>query len=167
MKIFLWTVSSFNEKSLNNFLKLFNFYKFDRVSIVKINKLVKMRKVVTLLTSPHVNKTAQEQFEKRKKLLQISMFFGVYGKLNKIIVNMKKVLVKLFSDIKLTLKYATKSISGQISIFNVLKSNNFKFNSFKASNINKILKSKKKLVKFKTYLKILNIYGELRQKLLV
>ena len=163
MKTFLWTISSSNEKSLNNFLKLFNF-KNSQVNIVKINKTVRTKKVVTLLKSPHVNKTAQEQFEKRKKLVQI---FLTSGKFNKVIVKIKKVLIKLFIDLKLTVEHTTNSTFSQIRVFNILKPSNFTFHNFKKTPLNKSccdLDSKKEAVKFKTFLELLNVYGELRQE---
>lgn len=168
MKTFLWTVSSSNEKSLNNFLKLFKkTFKNKQINIVKTNRFLNNKEIVTLLTSPHVNKTAQEHFEKRKKSVQIIL---ISENFNKTVINVKKVFNKLFSNVKLTIKYSTNNTSNKTNALNVLKITNFKFNSLKKPNVNKKLQInkalnhlylKKKSITFKTYLKILNSYGEI------
>ena len=161
MKTFLWTISSTNEKSLHYFLTLFKF-KDDQFNIVKINKITEIKKFFTLLTSPHVNKTAQEQFERKKKLVQI---FFISEKFNKIIIKIKKVLIKLFMDIQLIIQNITNSFFKSIKIFNIFKITNFKFNKFKKTTINRCLNclnQKKKLIEFKIYLKILINYGEMK-----
>ena len=62
-------IYSKNYKSLKNFLSVFNdetIIKKLKISILK-NKAKKplKKKVITVLKSPHVNKTAQEKFEYR------------------------------------------------------------------------------------------------------
>ena len=163
MKTFILTLKSKNIKSLNNYVTLLEKKLPGKsVCLTVINRLKKTKQFVTVLKSPHVNKTAQEQFERKKKLIQI---FFISEKFNKIIIKIKKVLIKLFMDIKLTIKNITNSFFKSIQIFNIFKITNFKFNRFKKATINRCLNclnSKKKLIEFKIYLKILINYGELK-----
>ena len=61
------TIKSKNKNSLENFLNVF--YEFGNNNKLKLNRAMflsqrkKHNKIFTILKSPHVNKTAQEQFE--------------------------------------------------------------------------------------------------------
>ena len=57
-------VSSKNNQTLNKFSKFIQKLKF-LPTVVKQSSKLKKKKVITILKSPHVNKTAQEQFEFR------------------------------------------------------------------------------------------------------
>lgn len=159
MKTLLLTASSLNEKSLNNFLiMLKENFKNNQTNIIKIGRFLDNKKIFTILKSPHVNKTAQEQFEKREKILQI---FLISENFNKTIVSIKNILNTIFYDIKFSIKYFTNNNSNTNNVSNVLKNTNFKIYYPNKINTNKLLFSTKKLdiLKFKTYLNTFSNYG--------
>lgn len=162
MKTLLLTASSSNEKSLNNFLELLKEnFKNKQTSIIKIGRVIENKKIVTILKSPHVNKSAQEQFEKREKVVQIYL---ISENFNKTIITIKKILTTIFRDIKLTIKYLTNNKSNKNNVLSVFKNTNFKINYSNKIPINKSLLTKKiiedlSIIKLKTYLTILSNYG--------
>ena len=141
MKTLLLTASSSNEKSLNNFLQLLKEnFKNQQTSIIKISRFIENKKIVTILKSPHINKTAQEQFEKREKIVQI---FLISKNFNKAIIAIKKILNTIFRDIKLTIKYLTNDHSNKNNLLGVFKNTNFKINCPNKIRTNKLLFTKK------------------------
>jgi ribosomal protein S10 len=168
MKTLLLTTSSSNEKSLKNFIELLKEnFKNKQTSIIKIGRFIENKKIVTILKSPHVNKSAQEQFEKREKIVQI---FIISENFNKIIITVKKILNTIFRDIKLTVKYLTNSHSRKSNLLGVFKNTNFKINYTNKIRTNKLLFTKKTIkdlyaikspLKLKTYLTILSNYGDI------
>ena len=168
MKTFLLTASSSNKKSLNNFLQLLKEnFKNKQTSIIKIGRFIKNKKIITILKSPHVNKTAQEQFEKREKIVQI---FLISKNFNKAIIAIKKILNTIFRDIKLTIKYLTNDHSNKNNLLGVFKNTNFKISCTNKIRTNKLVLTKKTIeylytikspIKLKTYLTILSHYGDI------
>jgi ribosomal protein S10 len=168
MKTLLLTASSSNEKSLNNFLQLLKENVKDKqTSVIKIGRFVKNKKIVTILKSPHVNKTAQEQFEKREKIVQI---FLISENFKKTILTIKKILNTIFRDIKLIIKYLTNNHSHKKNLLDIFKSTNFKINCSKNIGTNKYLLNKKTIkdlydikssIELKTYLVRLSNCGDL------
>lgn len=168
MKILLLTASSSNEKSLKNFLELLKEnFKNKQTSIIKTGRFIENKKIVTILKSPHVNKTAQEQFEKREKIVQI---FLISENFNKTILTVKKILNTIFRDIKLTVEYLTNNHSKKNNLLGVFKNTNFKINCTNKIRTNKLLFAKKTIedlyaikspIKLKTYLTILSNYGDI------
>lgn len=175
MKSLCVTISSNNQKSLKK-LNLFN-------KKTKINKKLKMIKklftkktektIFSVLTSPHVNKKAQEQFE--YKIFANQHKFYSYN-LIAFIIYLKKFLNYALSDARLTIKL--------INTINFVKSNLIAKNlNIKYFNINfkKIYESqdsiyrrikRKKLYKIiqvlniqdkqiNVYIKSINLYGKL------
>lgn len=140
-------IYSKNFKSLKNFLLFFNnkniFHKF-KILIIKTDSKKPLKKfIITVLKSPHVNKSAQEQFEfkvykKRLKLFvpQISMF----------LIFLKKLKTNLFADIKFKLNIISNTKINKKKIKNKININNYKL-CYKELNLIK-------------YLKILEILGE-------
>jgi len=168
MKSFKLIALSYNNKSLNHFLELLKKHlKNEQTNIIKIGRFVKIKKKVTVLKSPHVNKTAQEQFEKRKKLVKIIL---TTKNPNKTIIILKKVFNTMFSDVKLFIKYLINSRNCKTNQLYILKNTNFKLNFCNKINLNKPLRKKKKkylyndkkfIIKFKTYINALNSCGEI------
>lgn len=99
IKVFNITFTSKNKKSLTQFIffllkylnKNLNFY-------LKLNYKPLKKKVLTILKSPHVNKSAQEQFEFITFKYNLMFFIEKYFKF---LVIIKKIKKKLFSDIKM------------------------------------------------------------------
>lgn len=168
MKTLLLTASSSNEKSLKNFIKLLKEnFKNKQTTTIKIGGFVENKKIVTILKSPHVNKTAQEQFEKREKMVQICL---ISENFNKTIIAIKKILNMIFRDIKLTIEYLTNNYYNINNLLGVFKNTNFKINCPNKICKNKLLLFKKTIknlyalkypVELKTYLTILNNYGDI------
>ena len=71
MKQYCLKIQSKNEKSLKNFLCFFFKHLKTRFSIIQKSSANQTnRRVITFLKSPHVNKTAQEQFYLRGENLK-------------------------------------------------------------------------------------------------
>jgi ribosomal protein S10 len=145
MKQYCLKITSKNEKSIKKFLQFFSAYlnsKFNviRKSIVSRNN----KKTVTLLKSPHVNKTAQEHFEVRlftKKML----VKGVY--LRKNLIFFKKVFDKLFQDIYIQLEFTTSPSINKTDKLSSFSSDNFKLHSSKNLKTNLRRQKQKKISK--------------------
>ena len=168
MKTLLLTAFSSNEKSLNNFLQLLKEnFKNKQTNIIKISRFVDNKRLVTILKSPHVNKTAQEQFEKRKEIVKI---FLISENFNKTIIAIKKILNRIFHDIKLTIKYLTNNNSNTNNLLGIFKNTNFKIKCYKKIRTNKSLLNKQRIkylydikssIKLKTYLTIVSNHGNI------
>ena len=165
------TLYSKNKESLDHFLKFLKYsLKIQKVQEpLNYLKKKKERKRISVLTSPHVNKTAQEQFE--YTVYSIKLTFYSY-RTKKCLVLLKRIKNQLFPDInmKVSLKgsvenrgYFLKKIS--------LNPNNFTFNLsrlnyvnqklyFKKINNNRInVKNANLLKKTSHYLELLSWYG--------
>lgn len=102
MSLYSINIVSTNQKSLRKFFHLF--VKISQITkfglINKIN-LRKSKKKITILKSPHVNKKAQEQFELGYDNYQ----FNIYSPQElKLILMLKKLQKKLFTDIKIKIR---------------------------------------------------------------
>jgi len=95
-----------NYNSLKIFFSLFyklcqnNMFQIKVISIQYQKK--KRKKKFTILKSPHVNKIAQEHFEYCLYKKQISIYSS---NIFKIFIILKKIQLKLFSDIKIKIKF--------------------------------------------------------------
>ena len=141
------TISSCNKDSLERFINFVRIYtSFESNSKFKIIRLSPTKTLVSLLKSPHVNKTAQEQFYREK----FSSVF-VFKEVNKhqLMLALKSVLSKGFSDINLKLTYSFSPVENECFFKKKLNSLN---PDFKASNIS-LSKTE--------YLSLLDAYGEI------
>lgn len=137
MKTLNLLISSKNKKTLNNFLNIFN-EKFSIIdsTFIKKNYQKKSKKtIITILKSPHVNKTAQEQFE----IIYTSKQIQVYtSHLFKFLIFLKKLKIYLFPNIHIKIKIVhNKKKIGLINkrIFNL---DNYHYKLFFLTNLNKI-----------------------------
>lgn len=159
------TISSKNKKALTFFFLFLN--KINRPKINLLTNYSKQKtliKKIVILKSPHVNKKAQKHFEYRtfsKKILVSS------SNEIKLLIFLKKLKIKLFSEIKLKIKIIfskNKKIKN-----NFLNPINYYINSIrtkksisqKNSSKNIEIKNIQPCYKIKNYLKILDCYGEL------
>ena len=130
---FTINISSKNLKSLNrllNFLNTENVFNNLKIKFPKIlNKNKNKKKVLTILKSPHVNKSAQEQFEHRFYKRNI-MCFTEQPFL--FVLMLKYLKFKYVSDVMISVKFSSNSFNSK----NFLK-NNINYYFFK-------LKKKKK-----------------------
>jgi len=166
-------ITTKNKKSLNNFL--FFFYKNTSINCNYIAKTFqkKLKKtVITILKSPHVNKTAQEQFEIRYISKQLTI---ATPQMFKFLIFLKKLKMSLFPDIKIKIKSIINNQHQQIlirkkfnmdnfAITNLLK-NNYKIQNMKLKQ-NKLIIANLNNILFSTFcdskklLKVLDVYGK-------
>lgn len=145
--------------SQNSFIFFKNLFK---IFLTSYYQKQKQKQKFTLLKSPHVNKTAQEQFEYRLFYKDLKLQFLNKKKNKLFLILFKKFKNNLFSHSKLNLKLFInkQNFKKQITI-----------TKFKLLNINKTLKkqqlkleNKTKYKKLKKYLKFLDLYGEIMLK---
>lgn len=159
MKTYIIVLASKNKKSLTEFCQILinnTLQKSLKLFINKELKVFKNTKKITILKSPHVNKSAQEQFESQtfyKKLLISTKNSAKTIKLLKYLKTNK------ISDIKfkLILLVSQKQQNKKTSF--IFKPNNFKLNILNIKK-QKLKTSFNLLTKTKIYLKILDLYGE-------
>lgn len=157
-------------KNLNSLHKLFFGRGFQHFPyIVKCFQKKKVKKIITILKSPHVNKKAQEQFE----IKYYSVQFSVNSiKLFKFLIFLKKVKTFCLSDINIKIKTFFNKKKQELLNTNIFNINNFKIKSFIRSNYNvQIFKlkmyqqcNKKKFtgntnLSTKNMLKLFDLYG--------
>ena len=143
MKQYCLKISSKNEKSLKNFIIFFFKDLRSKFNIIqKSGQIDNNKQVITILKSPHVNKTSQEQFETRifLKRIQIKTFL-----LNKNLIFIKKILTNLFQDISVSLELISSSESNNQNRLFVFYPDNFKLIKIETSKKN-IKRSKQKLI---------------------
>jgi ribosomal protein S10 len=144
MKTFSLFITTKNPKSLKSFLHFLvnQSHKNDVFFLTKIFFLKKNKQIFTLLKSPHVNKSAQEQFEVKTLTLQIN--FNVVN-IYKCLIFLKKINNTLFADISFKLKFF-HNVKKQISLIKTINNKNkLKYDFFFIKN------SFKKIKKIKVY----------------
>ena len=170
MKEYCLKIISKNEKSLKKF-SIF-FFKHFKTKFNVIQKYIITRnrkKVVTLLKSPHVNKSAQEHFESRIFSKQISVKSSYQ---DKNLMFLKKNLNRLFQDISLTLEFIDNSDLNYKNQLLAFYPDNFKLpqNGFVKKNIKRAkqkiisknhLLTNTPLVKLANFLNISSVFGEM------
>lgn len=165
------TLYSKTKESLKTFLKfLAHDLKWQNNKIlINYRGKKKIIKKITVLKSPHVNKTAQEQFELKTYSAKVS-FYSYKNKMY--LLMLKKIKNKLFPDIKIRINIEgsieTKQDLIRTTSFNP---NYFTFNLFQSKFIyqqwsNQELKKNRTNIKNKhllqktlSYLKLLRWYG--------
>jgi ribosomal protein S10 len=111
MKTFNVTITSKNKTSMSNFFLFFNTVVFDSLTaLIRYFQKNVCKKKLTVLTSPHANKSAQEQFECRffKKQLIINTI-----KTFRCLIYFKKLNYNVFSDVSIKLKCRINNKSAQ------------------------------------------------------
>lgn len=102
-------ISSKNKNTLILFLKIFNkiCHKKNLNFSIKNFQGIKIKKVFTILKSPHVNKTAQDQFQYYifSKKVKLYTFQSL-----KVILIFRKLQFELFPDLKLKMNFLAKTL---------------------------------------------------------
>jgi ribosomal protein S10 len=169
MKQYCLKISSKNEKSLNIFLAFISKHFKTKFNIIKKSISAQNKtKILTILKSPHVNKTAQEQFEFRTFSKQI-LIKSAY--LEKNIIFLKRVLNRSFHDISIALKFVANLEAPYKNQRLVFYPDNFRLVSSYFFNTN--LKRNKQKIAFKKnivkknlllnltqFLTIISVFGE-------
>jgi Ribosomal protein S10p/S20e len=150
--VFFITISSKKKETLQLFLMFLSKLENNNL-LIKYFPKQKIKKFITVLKSPHINKSAQEQFEFRvyTKKLQISSPQHL-----KFLCFLKKSQITLFPFIKLKLEgiYSIKSQLNLIS--NRLDPVKFNINFFNQTKFKNNLQSKNLI----QYFNLLDCYGE-------
>ena len=164
MRQYHLTIASKTKKTLDDFLKFLNNPRVNFFIIKKNFKNKKTKKVFTILKSPHVYKTAQEQFQ--------SNFFSkkitIHSNLTLFLIFIKKIKNDLFPDLKTKIKFSVNENLSSKTRTLILNPSNFKSNI-----LNKTLNQKyrTKTTNKKNYkqtehlLKIFDSYSELLEKI--
>jgi len=172
MKHYHLTLVSKNKNTLNNFLRFFKNNELNNAHFLqKYFQSKKKKKLLTILKSPHVNKSAQEQFETRlfSSKLTICSFRNFQS-----LVFLKKIKNTLFPDIKIKVKiFVNKKLQIETQK-QILNPTNFQLNCLKhftkqVYNLNfythqKIatqLLKKSSIKDASSLLKVFDAYGEL------
>ena len=157
------TIYSKNKESIDNFLKfLKNILKTQHIQIIKkLLKKKKIKKKISILKSPHVNKTAQEQFEYVYYFITISFYSW---EIKKYFILLKKSKNQLFPDIHIQIKAKT-FCSKKNKLINLNKTLFYKpvlnIKNKKQKTLSQFSTNKSQLHKTVVYFKMLDLYGEL------
>ena len=152
IKVFIRiNISSKEKKSIAKFLSFLS--KIKSLKYVLLNQIPrkKTRKFVTVLKSPHVNKTAQEQFEFRFYNRQLLVFST---KPFLIFFNLKKINNSNFSGIKIQTKCLFEKQKYKKKLLSIMDPDNNRLTR-------KALSKKQYLV---NYLNLLDGFGEISMK---
>lgn len=151
-EIFMFINITIKSKNKNSILKFLNFFKiFSKSKKLRLSRTLiffqnqQSKKIFTILKSPHVNKTAQEQFEFNlfSQKLKINSF-----QIIKVLIVLKKLQITFFSDIQLNIKF-------RINNKNKLLNNIFNPNISSFS-----LNNKTNFEQIELYLLLLYYYGK-------
>ena len=142
-------IESKNQNSLKQFLrllfKLSDNNKLNLKSVLKCFNKKSQQKIFTILQSPHVNKTSQEQFSYELRSNQLSIDSFQFFKL--LIIIKKSEKIARF-DVKQIVKFITNVKSTKKLIFK-----KYRIKLYNKEKLNKISSKK--------YLTLLDIYGNL------
>lgn len=162
-------IISKNKVSIKHFIKVFNKLLQNFNNITKYLKKKRKIKILTILKSPHVNKTAQEQFETRFYFSQINIRYST--KNLHLLIFLKKLKNYVFPDIKIKVKFLISYSSIRKTQTQLLNPNNFDFQGFykklPTNNINFFKDQKSYYLVNNNFkqtqylLKIFDIYGNL------
>ena len=145
------TISSKNKDSINQILKFFNNNKKQNSQIyTKLFRQKKVKEKISVLKSPHVNKTAQEQFKYIHYYITITFSTS---ELKKELFILKKIKNQLFPDLKIIITGFYK----EKNLFFLLKKFPFYEQKLISSSKNKYL-----LQKTISTLKILDYHGRIK-----
>ena len=168
MKPCCLTISSKSLQSIKNFLLFWENAVESKIHLAK-KKFQKKRKtkVLSILKSPHVNKTAQEQFEFRTYSRRLWIYSPRYY--NHLIL-IKKIKMNLFPDIKIKVNFFSNITNVRKIKTKILNPDNFLGNFYKSSiyqdpNFKNSIKYKSGYKNLqentKRVVKITDIFGEL------
>ena len=162
MKHYHIIIVSKTKKSLYKFLSFLDNSYVNSKIIKKDFKNEKRKKILTILKSPHVNKTAQEQFQ----LNLFSTQLTIYSNNNyQFLIFLKKIKNNLFPEIKINIKFPVHQNFTNKTQTQLFNPSNFKLNTLKNS-INKKFKTIYKnnnnnnFKQIKNFIKIFDVYGE-------
>ena len=172
MKILNLFLKTKNKNSLKKFFFFFNKFTNKNFTLVKKTFAKKKKKIVfTILKSPHVNKTAQEQFEIKFLAFQLTI---ITSQIFKFLIFFKKLKNSIFADINFKIKISSNLKKQNLLKKKLLNVDNFKTNLYfneKTYYYNKIYRIK--MInnalniqnKIKQLIKLIDIYGHIVKSL--
>ena len=120
-----------------------------------------IKKKITILKSPHVNKKAQEQFEKNIFITILSIWTK---NLFQFLIFLKKINNNAFSDCFISIKYKINSVISDFKCFNIIDFKVSKYFMFcyiyKKQNKILFLQNLFLINKINLFLKMFEIFGE-------
>jgi ribosomal protein S10 len=160
MKQYNLTITSKTEESLKNFIFCLKNPNINyNVISRQFKKKIKKQKF-SILKSPHVYKTAQEQFESRFFTTQIHFYSNDNFKS---LIFLKKIKNNLFPDIRLKIKISTNKTLARKVDQQIFNPDNFKLNILQKNlikgGVRKYKEANYKKVEF--LFKLFDTYGEL------
>jgi ribosomal protein S10 len=149
---FYITISSKNKTTIRKFFNFLqkNLSNIENKAILQYKKKKNKKKIINVLKSPHINKSAQEKFQYTIYSITIKIYSF---KINKQIILFKKLNNNLFPDIK------TKIVTSKNNKKNQKTKIKFLNNNKLLLNVNSI-KEKILIKKTSNYLEILDTFGE-------
>ena len=150
MKHYQLTLISKNKKSVENCFLFFlnNTSELNLNIIKKYFKKRKKKNILTVLKSPHVNKSAQEQFESKFFSKQLS----VYSQKNfQVLLFLKKIKTYIFPDVKIKIRFILNENLSEKMKADILNPTNFNLNVLKRMTLKKYVKYHKKEIKNEQY----------------
>ena len=159
MKHYHLILTSKTEKSLYNLLHFLK-NRYLNLNIIKKDfKRKKRKKILTILESPHVYKTAQEQFQYNFFSAQITIYSNNSFQS---LIFLKKIKNNLFPDVNIQSKFSIKKNLSNKTQIQMLNPNNFKLNNILNQKYKVVDRQKKNNYKqIENIIKIFDIYGEI------
>jgi len=166
-------IFSKNPQSIDSFyFFFFNNIKPNFHLVKKYFQKKSKKKILTILKSPHINKTAQEQFKCQVFSKQYFIYSTQYSKY---LIFLKRLKTNLFPDIKIKIKFIINKSNTNRFRIKIFDLNNFSGNFYKnllyqknkLKNLKNLSSGKYKkrnyssIEKAKILMKILDLYGEL------
>jgi ribosomal protein S10 len=174
MRILNIVLRTKNKNSLQKFLTFFNENTKKNFNYIKKNFSKNNNKIVfTVLKSPHVNKSAQEQFEIRPSTVQLTI---MTSQIFKTLIFLKKLKNNAFADINFKIKFLNSLKKQNLMEKKVLNPDNFKIHlNFKTKKSFYTKKSSIQVVnstlitknRTKYLMKLITIYGLVQDNLFI
>jgi ribosomal protein S10 len=170
MRQYYLKISSKNEKSLKKFLTFFFKHLKTKFNIIQKSVIAhNHKKIITLLKSPHVNKTAQEHFESR--IFSKQILLKSYS-IDKNLIFLKKIINRLFQDIAVSLKLINNLKINNNNRLLVFCADNYILSKPRPLQKNIIRNTQKKIsknnifvknsfIKFASFLNMISVFGEI------
>jgi ribosomal protein S10 len=158
----MFVTISLQSKSLQSIKKFLTFLEkscndLNLVAFMKVKNKVTIRKGITVLKSPHVNKTAQEQFEFFVYRVQIKIFSYKYLLLLVFLKYLKSTVV--FSDVLFKISLKVTNVGFQTKVIEQVNPNNFYLINY--LDLKNELDFTRLFLNIPYYLLLFDIYGQL------
>jgi ribosomal protein S10 len=145
-----------NQSKINSFIFFFLKNALSLSLTKKHLKKKKKKKVLSILKSPHVDKKAQEQFELKTFIKQLTL---VSLKNIKFLIALKKLKTKFFPEMKIKIKFSTNNKALEKNVKKTLNPRNSKVSTLATQPLYKKI-NQKKIKIISQSIKIFDVFGE-------